>query len=52
MTLHFVEDNYDEYQLNEIRLGIHNCVDITKYLLHEYNGKQMEQIRLGLAGRD
>ena len=26
----FVEDNYDEYQLNEIRLGIHSCVDITK----------------------
>ena len=29
-------------------MGIHSCVDITKYLLHEYNGKQMEQIRLGL----
>lgn len=37
-----------EYQLNEIRLGLMHCVDVNKYLYHEYNGEQMKQIRLGL----
>ena len=49
----FVNEGFDEYQLREIRLGIEHCVDITKYLLHEYTGDQMKQLRLGLqAGLD
>ena len=39
--------------MNEIRLGIIKCVDISKYMLHEYTAEQMKQLRLGLeAGID
>ena len=39
---------FDEYQMEEIRLGLEHGVDVSIYAKSEFNYEQMEQIRLGL----
>lgn len=44
----FEETEFDKYQIDEIKKGIKNSIDVSKYADPKFNDEQMEQIRLGL----
>ena len=41
--------DFDDLQMEEIRLGLTDGLDVSVYAKHEFDSEQMSEIRLGLA---